>query len=252
MQSMITIWQLPSYLRKLVISLLFLFAYPKATPQNQGTIPLPNQSITQSKGLTAGMGFGSLSRTGCKNLLTWNIQGNYFYNSFISSGPSLKFLGGNLDSDNNLTNQRYSGNVKFMHIQEKYTVFAGPVLSFDNTNLSILRNEFSHIGETRETQNDIECKELFEKTGSSIGYISGVGFLVSPNLGFTFGHSSDLTLTGSYTVSLSTSIAYNLRQHFEKLIENTKNSWLSLEYSISPNQSKSNLHSFILGIVLGF
>jgi len=232
-------------LRKLVISLLFLFIYSKA-------IPLPNQSIIQSNGITAGMGLGTLSRSGCKNLLTWNIQGNYFYNSIISSGPSLKFFGGNLDSENNLANQRYSANMKITNTQEKYAVFVGPVISFDNTDLNTLRNEFSHIGANREILNNPECKELFEKIGSSIGYHSGAGFLLSQNLGFTLGHSFEWMLTGNYTVSLSTSIAYNLREHFEKLIENTKNSWLSLEYSISPNQSKSNLHSFILGIVLGF
>jgi len=242
---MITIWQLPSYLRKLVISLLILITYSRA-------IPLPNHGIIQSNGLTAGMGLGTLSRNGCKDLWTWNIHGNYYYNSFISAGPSLKFLGGNLDSENNLVSQRYSGNLKFIHTEEKYTVFVGPVLSFDNTNLSNLRNEISHIGDDREISNNTECKELFEKTGSSIGYHSGAGFLIAPNWGFTLGHSFDLMLKGTYTVSISTSIAYSLREHFEKLTENTKNSWLSLEYSISPNQGKSNTNSFILGIVLGF
>jgi hypothetical protein len=242
---MSTIWQLPSYLRKLVISLLFLFAYSEA-------IPLPNQGIIQSKGLVAGMGLGTLNRAGCKNLWTWNIQGNYFYNSLISSGPSLKFFGGNLDSENNLVNQRYSANLKITRTQEKYAVFIGPVISFDNTNLSTLKNEFSHIGEVHETSNSTECKELFEKIGSSVGYHSGAGFLLTPNWGLTLGHSFDWMLTGTYTVSLSTSIAYNLREHFEKFIENTKSSWLSLEYSISPNQSKSNTHSLILGIALGF
>jgi len=213
---------------------------------------MPNQGITQSSGLVAGMGLGSLSRSGCKKLWTWTVQGNYFYNSLISSGPSLKFLGGNLDSENNLVNQRYSGNLKFTHSQEKYAIFIGPVLSFDNTDLNTLRNELSHIGEDHETSSNTECKELFEKTGSSVGYHSGAGFLFTPNWGFTLGHSFDWMLTGAYLASFSTSIAYNLRQHFEKLSDNTKNSWLALEYSISPNQSKGTTHSFILGLALGF
>jgi hypothetical protein len=242
---MITIWRLPGYLRKLVISLLFLFAYSEA-------IPLPNQGVMQNKGLVAGMGLGTLNRAGCKNLWTWTVHGNYFYNSIISSGPSLKFLGGNLDSKNNLVNQRYSANVKFMHVKEKYAVFIGPVFSFDNTNLSTLRNEFSHIGDVHEILNNTECEELFEKMGSSAGYHSGVGFLFTPNWGFSIGHSLDWMLTGAYIVSFSTAIAYNLREHFEKFIENTKNFWTSLEYSISPNQSKSNTHSLILGLTLGF
>jgi len=242
---MITIWQLPSYLRKLVISLLFLCSYSQA-------IPLPNQNIMQSKGLIAGIGLGSLSRSGCKNLWTWTVQGTYVYNSLISSGPSLKFLGGNLDSENNIVNQRYSANMKFTYTQENYAIFIGPVLAFDNTNLSTLRNEFEHIGAGQEISSNTECKELFEKIGSSIGYHSGTGFLVAPNLGFTLGHSFEWMLTGSYIASISASIAYNLREHFEKLIENTKNSWLSLEYSISPNQTRSNTNSIILGIVLGF
>ena len=242
---MITIWQLPSYLRKLVISLLFLFTYSQA-------IPMPNHGITQSSGLIAGMGLGSLNRSSCKKLWTWTIQGDYFYNPIVSFGPSLKFLGGNLDSENNLVNQRYSANLKFTQAKEKYAVFIGPVLSFDNTSLSALRNEFSHIGEGHEPSNNTECKELFEKIGSSVGYHSGAGFLLTPNWGFTLGHSFEWMLKGNYLASFSTSVAYNLRQHFEKLVENTKNSWLSLEYLISPNQSKSNTHSLILGIALGF
>jgi len=213
---------------------------------------MPNQGIMQNKGLIAGMGLGTLNHVGCKNLWTWTLQGNYFYNSVISSGPSLKFLGGNLDSKNNLVNQRYSANLKFSYAQEKYAIFIGPVLSFDNTDLSTLRDEFSHIGEDHETSNNTECNELFEKTGSSAGYHSGAGFLLTPNWGFTLGHNFDWMLTGAYAVSFSTSIAHNLREHFEKFIENTKNFWLSLEYSISPNLSKSSSHSFILGIALGF
>jgi hypothetical protein len=248
---MITIWQLPSYSRKLVISLLFLFTY------SQTAIPIPNQGITQSSGLVAGMGLGSLVRSNCNKLWTWTIQGNYYYNSLISSGPSIKFLGGNLDSENNIVNQRYSGNLKFSHTGEKYTLFIGPVLSFDNTNLNTLRNDFSLIGDNyealdHEPSNNTECNELFEKMGSSIGYHSGAGFLLTPNLGLTLGHSFDWMLTGTYLASFNTSIAYNLRQYFEKLMQNTKNSWLSLEYSISPNQSKGNIHSLILGLALGF
>jgi len=239
LQSMITIWQLLNYLRKLVISLLFLFTYSNA-------IPLPNQGIVQSSGLTGGIGLGGLSRVGCKNIWTWTMQGNYFYNSVISSGPSLKFGGGNLNSQKNLVNQRYSGNLKFMYTQEKYAVFIGPVLSFDNTNLSSLRNEFSHIGAGKE---ETECSE---KTSSSAGYHSGAGFLIAPNWGLTLGHSFDWMLTGTYMFSISASIAYSLREHFEKLIENTKNTWVSLEYSISPNQSRSNTHNIILGIAMGF
>jgi len=245
---MITIWPLPSYLHKLVISLLFIFTYSQA-------IPLPNQDVVQSKGLTAGMGLGSLRRASCKNLWIWTVHGTYIYNSTISSGPSLQFLGGDLDSKNNLVNQRYSANIKFTRTEEKYAIFIGPVFSFDNTNLSTLINEFSHLGNVgadNNTSSNSECKELFEKTGSSIGYNSGAGFLLKPNLGFTLGHSLDLMLNGPYMVSLSASVAYSLREHFDKLLENTKNFWLSLEYSISPNQSKSNIHNIILGIVLGF
>jgi len=233
-------------LHKLVISLLLIFTYSQA-------IPLPNQDVLQNKGLTAGMGLGSLRRSNCKNLWIWTVHGTYYYNSVISSGPSLQFLGGDLDSENNIVNQRYSANLKFTHTEKKYAVFLGPVFSFDNTNLSTLRNEFSHIGgPDRDTQSNSGCKVLFEKTGSSVGYQTGAGFLLAPNFGFTIGHSLDLMLTGSYMISLSTSVAYSLREHFEKFIENTKNSWLSLEYSISPNQSKSSTHSIILGIVLGF
>jgi hypothetical protein len=241
---MITIWQLLNYLHKLVISLLFLFTCSQA-------IPMPNQGLTQNKGLTGGMGFGTSRYASCKNLWTWAVQGNYFYNSLISFGPSIKFLGGDLDSENNLVNQRYSANLKFTHSQKKYAVFIGPVLSFDNTDLSTLFN-IRDKNKNDEESFKTECEEFFAKSGSSIGYHSGVGFLLSQSLGFSLGHNFDWMLTGTYLASFSASIAYNLREHFEKFIENTKNFWLSLEYSITPNQSKNNIHNFILGLALGF
>jgi hypothetical protein len=246
---MITIWQLPDYLRKLLISLLFLFTYSQA-------VPMPNQGLMQNKGLAGGMGFGISHHASCKNLLTWNIQGNYFYNPLVSFGPSIKFMGGNLDSENNLVNQRYSANVKFTHSQEKYAAFIGPVLSFDNTNLSTLRKELSSIGDKNkdgeETLNNTECEEFFAKISSSIGYHSGAGFLLSPDWGFSLGHNFDWMFTGTYLASFSASIAYNLREHFEKFIENTKNFWLSFEYLIIPNQGKNSIHNFILGLSIGF
>jgi len=181
------------------------------------------------------------------------MQGNYFYNSIVSSGPGIEFLGGNVDSKNNIVNQRYSGNLKFMHAKEKYAVFLGPVLSFDNTDLNALRDEFSHVkGAEPETSNNNECPELFERMGSSIGYNSGAGFLLGQNFGLTLGHSFDWMHTGNYIISFSTSIAYNLRKHFEKLINNTENFWLELEYSISPNQREDNTHRLILGLAMGF
>ena len=244
---MITTWQWRGSLRKLAISLLFLVAYPHATG-----VPLPGQTIAQVKGLDAGMGFGLIKHKGCKTLWTWTSQANYSYDSLLSGGPSIKFLGGNLDSVNNLVYQKYSASGKIMHNRSRYALFIGPVLSFENTNLNALRKEFSTIRENRENENPTECHDLFAKFGSSIGYHSGGGFLATPSLGFSFGHSLDLTLKGTFIVSFNSSIAFNLREQFERLKENTKNLWLSLEYSIMPNRNKDNDHNFILGLAVGF
>ncbi|MDR1812166.1 MAG: hypothetical protein LBQ87_05020 [Candidatus Fibromonas sp.] len=244
---MITIWQWQGSLRKLAISLLLLIAWPYAA-----AVPLPGQTMAQVKGLDAGMGFGLVKHKGCKALWTWTSQANYSYDSLLSGGPSLKFLGGNLDSTNNIVYQRYSASGKIMYNRSRYALFIGPVLSFENTNLSTLRREFSTIGENREHENATECGDLFAKIGSSIGYHSGGGFLATPSMGFSFGHNLDLTLDGAIIVSFSSSIAFNLREQFEKLRENTKNLWLSLEYSIMPRRNKNDIHNFILGLAVGF
>ncbi|MCL2207588.1 MAG: hypothetical protein FWB90_05770 [Fibromonadales bacterium] len=244
-----TTWQWPDFLRKLGISLLFLFA-----ASNAAGIPLPGQGIAQSKGMIAGMGVGTLKSSECKTLWTWAGQGNYSYNSFLSGGASIKFLGGNLDSANNLINQRYSVNMKFTHSKPRYALFIGPIFSFENTDLKTLRKEFSNIGEDDrdiDLDTDTYCSSLYANIGSSIGYQSGGGFLLTPNWGISAGHSLDLTFSGTLITNLSGSVAFNLREQFEKLNENTKNFWLSLEYMASLSESKIS-HHFIFGAAVGF
>jgi hypothetical protein len=228
--------------------LFFLFANSRADT------PMPDFYIAQNKGLTAGMGFGTRNYTSCKTLWTWTGYGQYSYSPVLSGGVSIMFLGGNLDSVYNFIDQKYSLNVKFTYSQPKYILSAGPVFSFKNTNLSVLRKEFTNIGVNEETEiiANTECEELLEKTGSSIGYQSGIGFLITPSWGLNFGHNLDLTFKGAFVPSFSGSIAYNLREQFEKLMENTKNFWLSLEYSISLIKSKNRTHDIILGLAVGF
>jgi hypothetical protein len=227
--------------------LLFLLA------NSHADIPLPNRNIAQVKGLSGGAGLGSLRHSGCKNLWTWNAYGKFSYDSTITAGPSLKFSGGNLDSTKNLVYQRYSINVAFNYIQPSHAMFIGPVFSFENTTLGNLIDEFSHIGGNENPQaTETKCSELFSEIGSSIGYQGGIGFLLTEDWGLAFGHTLDLTLKGTYLIAFSGSIAFNLRNHFEKLIENTKNVWLSLEYSASYTKKSLSIHDLILGLALGF
>ncbi len=239
-------WLLLGFLRKLGISLLFFLAYSYAD------VPLPGQSVAQNKGLTAGMGLGTLKSTGCRTLWTWTGHGNYSYNSYLSGGASIKFLGGNLDSANNLVNQRYSANARVTYSRPSYALFIGPVASLENTDLSVLRKEFSNIGEYDNEGTDTQCSELYAKIGHSIGYQSGLGFLATPNWGFNFGHNLDWTIKRILIVSFSGAIAFNLREQFDTFVENTKNLWLSLEYSTSLYKKSTNVHNIILGLTVGF
>jgi hypothetical protein len=238
-------WLWLGFLRKLGISLLFFLTCSHAG------VPLPGQDGAQNKGLTAGMGFGTLNSTSCRTLWTWAGHGSYSYNSYLSAGASIKFLGGNLDSANNLINQRYSVNAKITHKQPNYALFVGPVFSFENTDLSALRKEFSSIGGD-DDRTDTKCSESYAEIGSSIGYKSGLGFLATPNWGFSFGHNLDLTFRGIFIASFSSAIAFNLREQFEKLTENTENFWLSLEYSTSLSRNSTYVHNIILGLTVGF
>ncbi|MDR0516339.1 MAG: hypothetical protein LBH25_04770 [Fibromonadaceae bacterium] len=216
-------------------------------------IPLPNRNVAQVSGLSGGAGLGSLRHLGCKNLWTWSTHGKFSYDSTIAAGPSIKFTGGNLDTTKNLVLQRYSIDVEFNRMYQKYAIFAGPSFSFENVNLSHLIDEFSHIGnKQQEEKPETKCSELFSEIGSSIGYQSGIGFLLSPEWGLALGHTLDLTFKGTYLISFSGSIALNLRSYFEKLVENTKNVWLSLEYSASFTKKSLNIQDFIFGLALGF
>jgi hypothetical protein len=235
----------------LTIGLLLFFLFANSSA---GT-PLPDFYIAQDKGLTAGMGFGTRSYTSCKTLWTWTGYGQYSYNHVLSGGASIMFLGGNLDSAYNFIDQKYSLNLKLTYNQPKYVLTIGPVLSFKNTNLSALRKEFTNIGganREHETTVSTECEELLDKTSSSIGYQIGIGYLITPSWGLTFGHNLDITFKGAFTPSFSGSIAFNLRELFEKLMENTENLWLSLEYSISLIEDNHSTHDIILGLAVGF
>jgi hypothetical protein len=230
--------------------LALIFAFITIAHAN---IPLPKMNIAQSKGITAGMGLGTMHQAGCKTLWTWTGYGNYSYNSSFSAGPSIKFFGGNLDSANNLVSQRYSLEAKFKRHRQNHILFVGPIFSFDNTNLSILRNEFTNIKDDwhAEIGAETKCRDTFMQIGSSIGYQSGAGFVLAPNWAFTLGHNLDLTSKGFFIMSFSSSLAFNLRDKFEKLIVNTKNSWMFFEYS--PSLIKSNAtHYLIWGLAIGF
>lgn len=240
-----TTWRWPDFLLKPAISLFLLFAYSIA-----GAIPLPGHAIAQSKGLSAGMGVGVLQSSNCKTLWSWAGHGDYSYSSNISGGASIKFVGGNLDSINNLVNQRYSVNAKFMFNEPKYVLFAGPIFSFENTDLGTLRNEFTNFGD--DDGGGTRCSRMYEEIGSSIGYQSGASLLLAPDWAVSVGHNLDLTFSGSFIASISMSIAFNLRNQFEKFKDNTKNLWLSLESSTSMSKNSSVINNFILGVALGF
>jgi len=203
-------------------------------------IPLPNLSVAQSNGIVAGMGIGTLKYAGCKTLWTWTAQGSYSYNSFLSSGPRIKFLGGNLDSENNIVNQKYAAYANFTYRQPDYALFWGPVASFEIIDITSLSEE-----------NTTECGDLLSETDLSLGYQSGIGFLITQNWGINFGHSMELMLNGAYTIAFSGAIAFNLRDQFENFVANTKNFWLFLEYS--PTLIKANISNHvILGFAVGF
>jgi len=43
-----------------------------------------------------------------------------------------------------------------------------------------------------------------------------------------------------------------LREQFEKLIENTRNLWVSLEYSTTLVKNRIRTHDLIFGLAVGF
>ncbi|GHV17700.1 hypothetical protein AGMMS49938_18580 [Fibrobacterales bacterium] len=205
-----------------------------------------------------GLGFGSMVNTKCRSLWTWNAQATYYYNSFFAGGTGLKFMGGNLDSANNLIYQRYSLQGYFYTDKQKYALFISPIFSFDNTSLSTLSDEFRRIGNDYEipAENEIrtntECRELFEEIGSSIGYQTGLGYQITPIWGFSFGHSTDWIFKGNYIVSFSGSFAFNLREFSQRLLDNTQNLYVFLEYSNSFTKFSNPMHFLILGFMVGF
>jgi len=233
-------------LNRLVFSFLLLTAVISSAD-----IPMPSGNIAQSKGLNGGVGFGTLNSSKCKTLFTWTGHADYSYSSLVSSGVSIKFSGGTLDSINSVVSQRYSLNVMFNKILPEHALYIGPVFSFDNTDLQELMDDFSQIGSSHAREQTV-CSEGFSEIGASIGYKSGIGFLLTPDWGLSFGQNTDFMFSGSYLFSASISAAFNLRNQFEKLIENTRNVWVSIEYFTSFTKKSFGTHSIIFGLSLGF
>jgi hypothetical protein len=210
-------------------------------------LPLARQAVALDSGVSAGMAMGFAGRTHCNNLWNWQGQIEYAYTDWASAGASLKFYGGKLDSGSSLVYQRYSLQAKFIRLQPRYALFFGPIFSFDNTDLSALRNA-SNNTETRGG-----CAETFGNPASSVAYHTGGTYLFGESWAALLGHTFDITFDGEYQAGFSLGLAFDLHKHLERFRQNTQSAWLSAEANANfTAASWLPIYSVLFGLAIGF
>lgn len=216
------------------------------------SIPLPRQTVYVPHGFAGGMGLGSVGRHNCKDMAIWQVQGDFFYTPTLSAGPNMVLYGGNADDQTSITYQRYYLQAKFHRKHDRYSLFLGPMLGFDNTNLQELRRELEGGVEEIGDGEEVNCAETYGTQGMSLGYEAGLGVLLGQDWGATLGHSFALTTGQDAQFALSLGLAFNVWNYWARLRETLLGAWVVLEWrSDLTLDSQSPLNSYVLGVSLG-
>lgn len=217
------------------------------------SIPLPRQTVYVPQGFAGGMGIGTVGQTRCKNMAIWQVQGDYFYAPQFSAGLNMVLYGGNADKQTSMTYQRYYLQAKFHRPRDRYTLFIGPILGFDNTNLQELRRELRPDDEEPvPDEGSGDCAASYGTQGISLGYETGLGVLLSQNWGMTAGHAMATTTDRDALLAFSLGVNFNLWNHWERLQTTLQDAWLLLEWRGDLDfHSLKVLHSLVFGVSLG-
>jgi hypothetical protein len=146
--------------------------------------------------------------------------------------------------------QRYSLQAKIIRLQPRYALFIGPMFSFDNTDLSALRNK-NNSGYSAEPRS--ECAETFGNPGSSVAYHAGVTYLFSESWAVLLGHTLDIAFDGERQAGFSLGLAFDLHKHMERFSQNAQSAWLSAEANANfTSASWMPIYSVLFGLAIGF
>lgn len=247
------------------------------------SVPLPRQTAYTGEGLSFGFGGGVFApQKECDCLGTWQVQMEYFYLSWLSSGGSVRYFGGNIDSDFMLMYQRYNVNLRLHGTGEGLDLFLSPYLGLETTSISEIRTQVSgedvetmshwwnHDGKDRAKRDSREdefakdaeevekeadfCESLFALDGFSVGLEVGFGVNVSRYVGMTGSVSVEYNFSDALMVTTSPGLAFNLREAWPWAKRMLRSTWISFEYGFQMyhNDDVSGWSNvFILGVQFG-
>jgi hypothetical protein len=239
-------------------------SFAKTSVSQMESIPLPGQLSYVGKGISLGLGLGTIHPLSGEDdvLAAWNGVFEYFYGTHFSAGGNVWIYGGNIDSHTMILFARYRVHGR-IHCKphDKFSFYIAPLLWFENTDIESIHDDIVH-------EEDGESEWVEKKPASSV---TGVyenapeqnGFALGGELGFGWKFIGNLGLTGNVTFekSFSTSVlvnssfgfAYDIREHFSFLQENFNAVWLSFEGSFRRYLQKKwdrTARNFLFGINL--
>ncbi|MDR1760391.1 MAG: hypothetical protein LBR60_07690 [Fibrobacter sp.] len=215
-----------------------------------GGVPLPRQTSYHPKGASMSLAIGSLKPSGssCKRMLTWQGQGEFFYTSWMSAGLNIRMNGGNLDKEYHIIYQRYLAHARFYgKFSDNFVILLGPIVGFENTDLSRMRDEES---DTQKADDDL-CSDEYAMGGFSYGMEAGFGWKIIRDIGFVFRGAYEAIENDYSLVQINAGFAYNLRNHVDWLKRNLLGSWVSIEmafYHYPETELKNWGKMILLGI----
>jgi len=264
----------------LIFLVLFLLAAPAtllADEENPvvdsvevSSVPLPRLTAYTGKGLSFGVGGGLfIPQEECDCLGSWQVQMEYFYTSWLSSGFDVRYFGGNIDSDFMMMYQRYRADVRFHGVGERLDVYLEPYIGFESTSLSEIRKqvtggevephknwwsrserEMTDTVATADSTDDGLCESIFALDGFSVGIGVGVGFNISRYVGLTGAFSLEYNFSDAVMMLASPGVAFNLREVWPWAKKNLRSTWISFEYGVQ-RYHRDNVDGWSNMVILG-
>lgn len=202
-----------------------------------GGIPLIREANYVGRGFGVGLAAGALFPSGskCNTLAQWQGTLEYFYTPFLSAGASVRMYGGNIDNKYMMIYQRYHTHVR-LHalVSPDWVVFLSPMLGFETTSLSEIRDEKgksdNRFGVSEEKESEIVgCSNEYDLDGLSGGLSLGTGFRLSEDWALTGSAGLEYSSGDVGLLSVAVGAGFNIRNHWSFLKENLLGSWIVLE-----------------------
>jgi hypothetical protein len=220
-------------------------------------VPLPKQSAYTGEGLAMGLAVGVFNPSGeeCNCIGMWQAHVDYFYLPYLSGGLDIRIYGGDIDSRSMILYQRYQMHVRFYkNLLQNLVVFGAPLIGFETTDLQAITKNIATGDPTSVNLDQDICTESFALNGFSMGAEFGAGYKMNKDFGLLGGALYEFNFSDFHYVALSLGVAFNIRNHSQRLTEGMFSSWISFEVQWQRYIGEGDgswSETFLLGLFFG-